>query len=181
MGIILSACGLSFVAFSPLQLMIVNPGNVRPVMRNITSALHEDTERYFEDPNVVSRVPTMILTLACTYTVLMAVGLLLFDEKLTEDEAAKQIKVKPHQDDKKLTSKPELLVAEFTVLWNEVFSKKDFWVLFIFRIGVNMITVSKTTYYKAFGLTSGFDDEVISILYIVFIAYSLFPISLLQL
>jgi hypothetical protein len=69
MGIVLGGYGISSTMWSQIQLAITNPNNVEAVGP-------EDGDKYFEDPDVLDRVPTLLYVMAVFYAVFLTVGML---------------------------------------------------------------------------------------------------------
>ena len=67
-GIINAGYGISSTVWSQIQLAIANPNNVEAV---------EDVEggdAFFEDEDVLNRVPTLIYTMAGIYAICLSIG-----------------------------------------------------------------------------------------------------------
>ena len=71
MGICIGGYGISSTLWSQLQLAIANPNNVEA----ITPAGAESDDAYFEDPDVLDRVPTLIYVTASLYAIFLTIGL----------------------------------------------------------------------------------------------------------
>ena len=68
-GIVVAGFGLGALIFNAVQTAYINPWNKEPVSNN--------GERYFTDPRLISRVPTVFLILGGTYAVLQFIGSML--------------------------------------------------------------------------------------------------------
>ena len=68
MGICIGGYGISSTMWSPVQLAITNPNNVDPVTPEGSE------EAYFEDPDVIDRVPMLIYTMSAFYVFFLTVG-----------------------------------------------------------------------------------------------------------
>ena len=71
MGICIGGYGISSTLWSQVQLAIANPNNVEAV----TPDGAESDDAYFEDPDVLDRVPTLIYVMASLYAVFLTIGL----------------------------------------------------------------------------------------------------------
>ena len=71
MGICIGGYGISSTLWSQLQLAIANPNNVDA----ITPEGAESDDAYFEDPDVLDRVPTLIYVMAGLYAVFLTIGM----------------------------------------------------------------------------------------------------------
>ena len=67
-GIVIGGYGISSTIWSQMQLLIVNPDNVdaEPEV--------EGGEAFFDDPEVLGRVPTLLGTMTALYAILMTLG-----------------------------------------------------------------------------------------------------------
>ena len=67
-GIVIGGYGISSTIWSQMQLLIVNPDNVdaEPEV--------EGGEAFFDDPEVLGRVPTLLGTMTALYATLMTFG-----------------------------------------------------------------------------------------------------------
>ena len=70
MGICIGGYGISSTLWSQLQLAIANPNNVDA----ITPEGAESDDAYFEDSDVLDRVPTLIYVMAGLYAVFLTIG-----------------------------------------------------------------------------------------------------------
>merc|ERR1719402_584966 len=75
MGIISSGYGLSALIFNPIQTAYVNPDN-----------LEIGADGYWDNDEVLDRVPTLFLVLGATYLVIQLVGIALITPNPPEDE-----------------------------------------------------------------------------------------------
>ena len=69
-GIVVAGFGLGALIFNAIQTSYINPWNVKPTP-------HDDGDKYFTDPRLISRVPTVFLILGGTYAVMQFVGSML--------------------------------------------------------------------------------------------------------
>lgn len=70
MGICIGGYGISSTMWSPIELAITNPNNVPAV----TPEGSDSEEAYFEDPDVLERVPLLIYTMAAFQLVFLTLG-----------------------------------------------------------------------------------------------------------
>ena len=68
MGICIGGYGISSTMWSPIQLAITNPNNVEAV------SPEGSEEAYFDDPDVLDRVPILIYTMSALYFVFLTLG-----------------------------------------------------------------------------------------------------------
>ena len=68
MGICIGGFGISSTIWSQIQLALSNPNNVEAISPNGTD------DSYFEDPDVLDRVPTLIYVMTGIYAIFLTIG-----------------------------------------------------------------------------------------------------------
>ena len=68
MGICMGGYGISSTMWSPIQLAVTNPNNVEAVTPEGSE------EAYFDDPNVLKRVPILLYTMSAFYGIFFTSG-----------------------------------------------------------------------------------------------------------
>ena len=68
MGICIGGYGISSTIWSQIQLALANPNNVEAVSPDGTD------DSYFEDPDVLNRVPTLIYVMAGLQALFLTIG-----------------------------------------------------------------------------------------------------------
>ena len=162
MGICIGGYGISSTLWSQLQLAIANPNNVEA----ITPAGAESDDAYFEDPDVLDRVPTLIYVTASLYAIFLTIGLrrkeiiILFSAThFTLFSAFLLVSEPPKGEDINLGSnkKPKKFweidykKASDGILKN-VINRRQFYQLMAVRFGFTICIYTVPAYYKAFGL-----------------------------
>jgi len=149
-GFIAAGFGLASTVFTPLQTFIINPDNVLPVLN--TNNGTNSTEKYFEDPEVLERVPVYLLYISTVYGILSLIGIILCVEKPKESDSSK-IKEK----------KVDVIKNSFKFLWREGFTNRDFYLLWLTRYMLLVVCGGILSHWKSFGLQLNPDDRQISI------------------
>ena len=75
------AYGFGAAIWIPIETTFVNPNNVAAVNFNATSG-----DKYFEDPDVLNKVPHLFLLLGGIFASLQIIGLLFIQEAQVQDE-----------------------------------------------------------------------------------------------
>ena len=73
------AYGFGAAIWIPLETTFVNPNNVAAA-----NSTESEGDRYFEDPNVLNRVPSLFLLLGGIFAILQIIGLLFIQEAQDE-------------------------------------------------------------------------------------------------
>ncbi|KAF7640120.1 hypothetical protein Mgra_00000567 [Meloidogyne graminicola] len=72
-GIVAAGFGISSSIFAPIQTRLINPNNVSPT-----------SDGYFNDPELLSRVPGIFTTLSIVYFIMQCIGLIFICDPPTE-------------------------------------------------------------------------------------------------
>ena len=152
MGIVVGGFGGGAFIFNQIQTAILNPENIST-----------DGE-YFTDPELLDRVPTLMLILGAMYFSIQLFACLLVtepdinsellprsEEEALEDERKEKILMDQLQDD-----------GETFVSPREALQRREFYLLWVTRFSVVLITQSVSGFYKAFGQTFIKDDHFLS-------------------
>ena len=161
MGICIGGYGISSTLWSQVQLVIANPNNVEAVTPD--GAASDDA--YFEDPDVLDRVPTLIYVMASLYAIFLTIGL---NKAPRFSNICYQcyailgyllVSEPPKGEDNDLSSlkKPKKFweinykKASDGIL-NNVLNRRQFYQLMAVRFGFTICIYTVPAYYKAFGL-----------------------------
>jgi len=152
MGIVVGGFGGGAFIFNQIQTAILNPDNIST-----------DGE-YFTNPELLARVPTLMLILGALYFSIQVFACLLVtepdinrellprsEEELLEDEKKEKILMDQVQDD-----------GETYVTPREALQRREFYLLWLTRFSVVLITQSVSGFYKAYGQTFIKDDHFLS-------------------
>jgi len=147
MGVVVGGFGGGSLVFNYIQTAILNPDNLNP-----TSYNPADNNYYFDDPDLLSRVPDLLLTLGGIYLGLGLLACLLITQ--------------PPDDwlDKKAGDTEESTKAsQEYVTPCEAFQRKELYLLWITRLAVVLMSNGVAAFYKAFGQTFIHDDHFLSL------------------
>ena len=78
MGIVVGGYGISSTMWSQIQLAWTNPDNVEAVYPEGQT----DGDKFFEDPDVLSRVPTLLYFMSALYFTVLTLGIQLHFYKM---------------------------------------------------------------------------------------------------
>lgn len=143
MGIVIAGYGISSTIMNQVQLAITNPNDVEAISPDGTD------DAYFEDPDVLERVPTLLYSLAGIYAIFQLIGIL-----LTSDP--------PDFEAPKVSFRWSSLKEALKGFGSSVLTRREFYLLFITRFCFTIVTQTIPTYYKAFGLTFIQSDSFIT-------------------
>jgi len=148
MGIVVGGFGGGAFIFNQIQTAILNPNNIAT-----------DGE-YFTDPELLARVPTLMLILAAIYISIQLIACSMVTEPTIDSELV------PQSEDMEEERNQEILMdqtdGESYVTPREALKRKEFYLLWFTRFSVVMITQSVSGFYKAFGQTFIADDHFLS-------------------
>eukprot|EP00094_Tigriopus_californicus_P006929 TCALIF_06671-PA protein Name:"Protein of unknown function" AED:0.04 eAED:0.04 QI:0/0.66/0.75/0.75/1/1/4/64/478 len=152
MGLVTAGYGLSTLALSPIQILIVNPDNVSPIKDDSSE------DMFFRDPEVLARVPTLLITLSIVYAVVLFIACLFMFEPASEsDEAiessANKDQVDQRQSRETIGVKWNRIKETLIYFKSNILPCKAYYFILFTRFAVVICTISLTTYYKAFALT----------------------------
>jgi len=149
MGVVVGGFGGGAFIFNQIQTAFLNPDNI------------STDGDFFEDDQLLDRVPSLLLLLASIYLVMELVGWILMTEPVT----AKREQVSKKEEDKEdNTSDQEIMMEEEEfVMPKEALLRREFYMLWVSRFCANMITLSVAGFYKAFGQSFIADDHFLSL------------------
>jgi len=148
MGVVVGGFGGGAFIFNQIQTAYLNPNNIST-----------DGE-YFEDDQLLERVPSLLLLLASIYLCLELIGWVLMTEPVT----AKREQVSKKDDKEDNASVQEIMADEEEfVRPKEALMRREFYMLWVSRFCANMITLSVAGFYKAFGQSFISDDHFLSL------------------
>ena len=174
MGIVVSGFGAGAMVFNVIQTKIVNPKNIPPIG-------NDGEEKYFEEKNVLSRVPYLLLLLATMYLVLGMIGATLVVQPSEEWISKQQSPNVTQKEDCTSSgiSEPDRVNLEklgiesgnlekksnemTSVGWKDAFKSKELYLLWITRFSVVLILQVISGLYKAFGTTFIADDKFLTL------------------
>lgn len=146
MGCVVGGFGGGAFVFNNIQTAILNPDNVVPANSGPDAG-------YFTDPDLLSRVPNLLLILGAIYFTLGMIACLLItqppDDWLDQNTDEGDADVKLSED----------YVTPF-----EAFQRRELYLLWITRLSVVLISQVISGFYKAFGQTFIFDDQFLGII-----------------
>ena len=146
-GCTLAGYGISSLLMTPFQMAIANPNNVP------ATAVNGSDDKYYTDPDVIDRIPTLMYSLSALYFSFLMLGCLFISDP---PKAAKE------EPKEKLKYKWANVKEEIKTFARVVLTRWEFYLLMVTRIGINMVTFIVPTYYKAFALTFIESDQFIS-------------------
>jgi len=144
MGCVVGGFGGGSLVFTYIQTAILNPDNVSP-------ASSGPDKGYFTDPEVLARVPTLLLILGGIYFILGMVACILITQ--------------PPDDwlDKNASEDYGKLSEDYVTPF-EALKRKELYLLWITRLSVVLISNNIGAFYKAFGQTFIFDDHFLGVI-----------------
>ena len=153
-GIAASGFGLTSLIFAPIELAIANPNNIPAV------AVNGSDDKYYEDPDVLDRVPTMLYVLSIIYTVSLIIGCALFSKPpkkaADNDDDDCDDKEEPDRDEEKVKEsnwKWSKIKKEVKLFAEIVLKSAYFYFILITWMGVIIVSIIVSIYYKSFALT----------------------------
>jgi len=157
MGIVVGGFGGGAMVFNTIQTAILNPDNVEV-------ELDGPDKDYFTDEDLLSRVPNLLLILGGIYLGLGLFACLLITQP-PPDWIDKQSKDDKDQkkDDKEDVEDSEVISSDEWVSWQEALCRKEFYLLWITRFSVVLISQVASAFNKPFGQTFIRDDHYLSL------------------
>ncbi|XP_023228151.1 uncharacterized protein LOC111628560 [Centruroides sculpturatus] len=154
-GIVVSGFGLGALIFNQVQTTYLNPKNLVP-----------DKNGYFEDDEILDRVPTVFLLLGGIYFILQIIGvILLFSPQLEWNESYSNLLKSGNQEtDNDDSSKEDLQLPAIdrSLKPSEIILKKEFYMLALTFALIIQCVQFINTMYKAYGQTFIDDDHFLS-------------------
>ena len=149
-GFVNGGFGLASTVFSPLQSLLVNPGNIPPSSRNITNTTGEmSSSSYFTDPEVLANVPLLLLYMAAMYAVILSIGVVLLVEKDPGKNESVDLKKK--------------LSESLSYLLHETFTRLDFYLLWLTRFLFLTVGAGALAHWKTFAFTQSDNDKLLTL------------------
>ena len=145
MGCVVGGFGGGSLVFNYIITAIINPDNISP-------AASGNDEGYFTDPDLLDRVPRLLIILASIYLGLGLLACLLITQP-PEDWLSQS----PFKDES--VNNPDNLC----VTRSKAIKRKEFYLLWITRLSVVMLSNVVSAYYKVFGQTFIRDDKFLSL------------------
>lgn len=162
MGVIVGGFGGGAFIFNQIQTAILNPENV-----------HIAKSGYFEDEDLLNRVPGLMLILSAIYVSIQLVACLMvteppacqfLDTHNESIESASGANSTPMGSPVKETSvSQESEERELFITPREALRKREFYILWFTRFSVVLVTQTIAGFYKAFGQTFIEDDHFLSL------------------
>jgi len=148
MGVVVGGFGGGAFIFNQIQTAILNPDNINP------------EGEYFTNPELLARVPSLMLILAGIYISIQLTACCLVTEPTINTELV------PQTEDMEEDRNKEILMdqtdGESYVTPREALKRKELYMLWLTRFSVVMITQSVSGFYKAFGQSFIADDHFLS-------------------
>ncbi|XP_076323954.1 apicoplast pyruvate carrier 1-like isoform X2 [Tachypleus tridentatus] len=162
-GIVVGGFGLGALIFNQIQTGFLNPENKSP-----------ENDGYFEDAEILDRVPKMFLLLGGVYAAIELIGcIILFSpptEILSDETALLESSNNSDSDAQDTTVYEEKNIMDYKTKKaisdlppSEAVKTKEFYMLwFTFALNIQCVQFTNTM-YKAFGQTFIFDDHFLAI------------------
>ena len=164
MGIVVGGFGGGAFVFNQVQTAIVNPDNVAVATSGINKG-------YFTDPGVLERTPYLLLILGAIYFVMGITGSLLVIQPPHDWLVSCEKNINEGKDNLGTDSVESISMDNAEKLsdsglvyntWKEALMRIEFYLLWITRLSVVLITQVVAALYKAFGQTFIYDDFFLS-------------------
>lgn len=162
MGIVVGGFGGGALVFNQIQTALVNLENYQ-IERTGPNA------GYFTEEIVLNRVPGLLLLLAGVYLVLGLFGSLMINQPPEDWIRRKSVSKYNESDSIEMNTDNEKPMLEIKseddayIHWKDALRMKEFYILWITRLSVVLITQVIAALYKAFGQTFIYDDHFLSI------------------
>ena len=143
MGCVVGGFGGGSLAFNYIITAIINPENISP-------AASGPDEGYFTEPGLLARVPGLLLTLSGIYLGLGLLACLLITQPPEDWLSQFKDETTSNLDNEYVTPL-------------EAFKRKEFYLLWITRLSVVMLSNVISAFYKVFGQTFIKDDKFLSV------------------
>lgn len=177
-GFVLSGYGISSLVFTAVQTAYINPSNVEPVgpICDIEDSPRScDNEKYFEDPEMMDKIPTMFLLLGGVYASLQLLTSIFIvnpppplplanGEKhpiIVHGKAPSPRVYSPSTS----MARSELINKKFETLTAvnvtpiNLLRKPSFYIIWLMFFCIGISTTFITTLYKSFGLEQVTNDD----------------------
>jgi len=152
MGIVVGGFGGGAFIFNQIQTAILNPENLAP------------EGEYFTDEQLLQRVPKLMLILGGMYLSIQIIACCLVTEPQTDPELLPKSEMETLEAEKndKILMDQVHDEGEVFLTPTEALRKKEFYLLWLTRFSVVLITQSVSGFYKAFGQSFINDDHFLS-------------------
>ena len=150
-SIAVAGYGFGAAIWIPIETAFVNPDNIEAVPVDPGDV---NSDKYFEDPTILSNVPKLFLLLGGMFASLQIVGLSLIripPKKMYPQESSTIL----HSTTIEQTKTIELSIKE-------TISRKTFWLLWTIFVSVQLIISFVVNYQKTYGLKFINDDVFFS-------------------
>merc|ERR1719184_220420 len=148
MGVVVGGFGGGAFIFNQIQTVILNPDNINP------------KGEYFTNPDLLARVPLLMLILAVLYFSVQMIACFLVTEPSIDTELVPQTEDMEDERNKEILM--DQVDGESYVTPKEALKRKELYMLWMTRFCVVMITHSVSGFYKAFGQSFIADDHFLS-------------------
>jgi len=169
MGIVVGGFGGGAMVFNQIQTAIVNHENFK-------ISTMGPNKGYFTEETVLNRVPGLLLILASIYLVMGLLGSIMICQPPEDWVRRKRLPLSERdfeltdnsQNDAKMEKNDAPLMFEEKkdepyIHWKQALKMKEFYLLWITRLSIVLITQVIAALYKAFGQTFIYDDHFLSI------------------
>jgi len=143
MGCVVGGFGGGSLVFNYIITAIINPDNISPASSGVD-------EGYFTDPDLLSRVPGLLLILSGIYLGLGLLACLLITQPPEDWLSSFKDETTGNLDNEYVTPL-------------EAFTRKEFYLLWVTRLSVVMLSNVISAFYKVFGQTFIRDDKFLSV------------------
>ena len=140
MGCVVGGFGAGSLVFNYIITAIINPDNISPAASGVD-------EGYFTDTDLLSRVPSLLVSLASIYLGLGLLACLLVTQP-------PETEVKDEHDNN---------VDTLCVTLGEALKRREFYLFWVTRLSVVMLSNVVSAYYKVFGQTFIRNDKFLSL------------------
>ncbi len=157
MGIVVAGYGISSSMWSQIQLAITNPDNVEAVYPEGET----DGDKFFEDPDVLKRVPVLLYFMSLLYATMMTTGntnctMYMFTFMFLHISGFLLMTVPKDKDEDQKEKLSNInyrkALGNFKV---KILAKRQLYMLIGIRFGFTLVTNTIPGYFKAFGLALG--------------------------
>uniref|UniRef100_A0A1I8HNT4 MFS domain-containing protein n=2 Tax=Macrostomum lignano TaxID=282301 RepID=A0A1I8HNT4_9PLAT len=158
-GIVAAGFGGGSLVFNQLQTFYINPDNVKA---NYTL----DGDNYFDQPEILDRVPSCFIVLGSTYAAMQLLGaLLLFPVPPVghSPDDQQQPLILPQSSEEHQHSRQSQEQQQLQLSPRQLVKKPIFWILWLTFLVNAQSLVYISSQYKAYGLYRQFDDHFLAI------------------
>ena len=157
MGCVVGGFGGGSLVFNFIITAIINPDNIGPAASGVD-------EGYFTDPDLLSRVPGLLLILASIYLGLGLLACLLITQPPETEVGQLELRhQQPHGAAGGDDDEHENNLDTLCVTLGEALKRREFYLLWVTRLSVVMLSNVVSAYYKVFGQTFIRNDKFLSL------------------